>query len=372
MFESYLNVSIYVRLSIMNLFKKKPIFLDYAAGRKNPSALYEEGMLARHVLLEARTSIARMLHVQARDIIFTSGGTESDNMALLGVFEALRQNQVKPHIIISSVEHPAIRECAKEIQRRGGEVSIVSVEEDGGLTAEKVIKEIKAHTILVSIMLVNNETGALHPISRIARLIAEIRKKHGTKLPYFHTDASQAASLLSLDVSRLGVDLMTLDASKVDGPKGVGLLVVRPGVEIRPIMFGGGQERGLRPGTEQVEAVHLFARMLEAAQQRREEVYAHCAALKTIFLEGLHKRVPEAVVNTPQESVPHIISVTLPGKLHEFIAVKLSERGVCVSTGSSCTHLNEEEREALRFSFGRETTKAEVQKAVRLLQEVML
>ncbi|MBX4188985.1 cysteine desulfurase [Candidatus Parcubacteria bacterium] len=355
----------------MNLFKKI-IFLDHAAGRENPSAIYDEGVEAKHALEEARTRIARVLHVQARDIIFTSGGTESDNLALLGVFEAHREKILKPHIVISNVEHPAVRECAKEVVRRGGEVSVVDMREDGTLDPQKVLHAIKESTVLISLMYVNNETGAVHPISKISRLVEEYRKKRGSKLPYIHTDASQAATVLSVDVLKLGVDLMTLDASKVGGPKGAGLLVVRPGVKIKPILFGGGQERGLRPGTENVEAIKEFAQALEEAQGQREEQFERLSSIKKTFIEEVKRLLPQAIFNSPALSVPSIVSMSFPGLLHEFLAVKLNERGVCVSTGSSCKNINTEEREALRFSFGPETSKKDVLEAARLLREVVI
>jgi cysteine desulfurase len=357
----------------MSLFKKKRIFLDYAGGKDNPAGIYEEGVKAKKKLEEARTKIARVLGVQARDIVFTSGGTEADNLALLGVFEKAREKISKPHFIISSIEHPAIKECAKEIIRRGGEATVV-LAEDGVISAQSVMKAVKENTVLISIMLANNESGAIQPVSKIARLVNEYKKAEQTKFPYLHTDASQAGNFLSLNISSLGVDLLTLDASKVGGSKGAGLLVVRPLVELSPIIFGGGQERGLRSGTENISAITAFAEALKEAQDDRESESERLEKLKTIFIAEIKKSLPQAIINTPEKnSLPNIVSVSFPNLLHEFMAIKLDERGICVSTGSSCdANKDEEEKEALRFSFGRETSRQDVLEAIRVLKEIMI
>lgn len=357
----------------MSLFKKKRIFLDYAASEENPSAIYAEGVAAKKKLEDARTNIARVLEVQARDIVFTSGGTETDNLALLGVFEKAKEKVSVPHVVISSIEHPAVKECAKEIVRRGGEMTVVEAEE-GIVSAEKVMKAIKENTVLVSIMYANNETGAIQSVSKISKLVLEHRKSRNTKFPYVHTDASQAGNFLSLNMSSVGADLMTLDASKMSGPKGAGLLVIRPQVEISPIIFGGGQERGLRSGTENISAITAFAEALERAQKNREVESARLEKLKNIFISAIEKELPQAIINTPKKhSLPHIVSLSFPLMLHEFLAIKLDEKGICVSTGSSCSSSkDEEEKGALRFSFGKETTARDIKEAIRVLKEIML
>jgi len=357
----------------MSLFKKKRIFLDYAGGHNNPSAIYAEGAETKKKLEDARTRIARVLEVQARDIVFTSGGTEADNLAILETFEKSREKITKPHIVISSLEHPAVKECAKEIVRRGGEATIVEAE-DGMVLAEKIMKAVKENTVLVSIMYANNETGAIQPVSKISKLLAEYKKAHQSKFPYMHTDASQVGNFLSLNMSSVGTDMMTLDASKVGGPKGAGLLIVRPHVEIAPIIFGGGQERGLRAGTENVQAIEEFAEALEDAQKNRIVESERLEKLKTLFISEVKNHLPEAIINTPEKnSLPNIISISFPVELHEFLAIKLDEKGICVSTGSSCdSSKDEEEKEALRFSFGKETTANEVMEAIRVLREIML
>jgi cysteine desulfurase len=355
-----------------NKHKSAEIFMDHAAGRDNPSAIYEEGRLAKMRLEEARTNVARTLHVQARDIIFTSGGTEADNLAILGVFEAAREHISNPHIIVSNVEHPAILEAAREVERRGAEVTYLETMEGGAVDAHTIENSLRSNTAIVSIMYVNNETGARNPIARIARILRAERTKRGNVYPLLHTDASQAALTETLDVSQLGVDLLTLDASKVGAPKGLGLLMVRPNVPIKPILFGGGQERGLRPGTEHVEAIVEFAGRLDTAQSKREGSKERFAILQKLFVDEVRVLVPQAIINTPHDSAPHIVSVSIPNALHEFLAIKLAERGVYVSTGSSCsTRKRVDEKEALRFSFSADTSEKDIRKAVRILSEVV-
>jgi cysteine desulfurase len=267
-----------------------------------------------------------------------------------------------------------VREAAREAERRGAELTIVQVEEDGTLNPQKISEALKENTVLVSMMYVNNETGAIQPVSRIARLIKEYRKEHHSKIPYFHTDASQAANVLPVDLDRLGADMMTLEAAKVGGEKGVGLLAIRPNVEIRPIIFGGRQERGLRAGTENVAGVEVFACALTRAEKSASAEHERLTTIKNIFVQELSRLVPPAVINSPTESVPSIVSISIPGALHEFLAIKLALCGLAVSTGSSCRNIGEaeNENEAIRFSFGKSTTEKEARGAVRLLAQVVI
>ncbi len=377
----------------MNLFSKKRINLDYASGGENPSAIYKEGVEVKRKLETARTKIARVLGVQSRDIIFTSGGTESNNLALLGVFNAVKTPSVwnpltlgveRPHFIISSLEHSAITECAEEIVRRGGDVTIVSADETGRVNPQEVLKNIKPNTVLVSIVYASNEIGTIQPIHKISRLINEYKKEHETNFPYFHTDASQAGKYLSLQISSLGVDLMTLDASKVEGPKGSGLLVVRPNVNVAPIIFGGGQERGLRSGTENVEAIVQFAEALESAQNNRTKESERLFKLRDYFIEEISKNFPRATINggaatasrgvppsAVKETLPNIVSITFPKQLAEFMAIKLDQNGIMVSVGSSCdSNKRELEKEAIRFSFGEKTTPKDLEKTIYILKKM--
>lgn len=353
----------------MSLFSKKRIFMDYAGGKDNSSAIYSEGVEARRKLENARTSIARILHVSLKDIIFTSGGTEADNLAILGVFEKAKEKINKPHVIISSVEHPAISETANETERRGGEVTILEVDEDGRISPQEVLKALKENTVLISIGLANGETGTIQPISKVGRLVREYRKEKNTNFPYLHTDASQAANFLDLSVESLRVDLMTLDGSKVSGSHGSGCLVVRPNVNLLPIIFGGGQERGLRSGTENVSAIVNFAEALILANKNREKESERLNSLRKYFIEEVKKKIPNVIINGSEEyTLPSIVSLSIPNVLAEFVALKLDQKGIMVSVGSACnSRKNLPDKETIRFSFGKSTTKSEIVRALKAL-----
>ncbi len=391
----------------MNIFAKKTperIFLDYASStpllpevRKsmekyfrndfyNPSAIYLEGKKIRGELNNFRTEIAQLLHVSSRDIIFTSGGTESDNFALLGVFEAFNHILKKPHFIISDIEHSAIIEAAKEIERKGGEITKIKVDEEGLVSIDEIKKSLKANTVLVSVMLANNEIGTIEPVAKIARIIKEYRKEKGTRFPYLHTDASQGANYLSVDLESLGVDMLTLDGGKIYGPRGSGVLAIRPGVEIKPIIFGGGQEKGLRGGTENMALISGFSTALKLAQSDRLKESKRLEKIKNYFLEYIKNYFNGVLINTPTDvSLPNIVSISIPNTLGEFTAIKLDKEGILISTGSSCgtfkneggsitiksigkKHLSES---TLRFSFGRHTTLNEIKHTLYILKKII-
>src|ERR1035437_8503202 len=339
----------------MSLFKPKRIYLDYASTTPvlpevkkvmdkylskdfyNPSAIYKEATEVKREINESRTSIARILGLKNKDIYFTGSGTESINLAILGIFEQTRSKIEKPHIIISSIEHLAVKESAKEVERRGGEVTVVNVDENGRVSPQEVLNSIKTNTVLVSIMLANNEVGTIEPISKISRLINEYKKKHGTIFPFMHTDASQAVNYHKVYMPSLGVDMMTLHGSKIYGPKGIGILAKRPYVELQPIIFGGGQENGLRSGTENVAQIIGFARALEIAEKDREKESIRIEKFQEKFIKEIKKYLPEAIINTPEiDKLPNIVSVSMQGMLAEFVAIKLDLAGFLVSTGSAC------------------------------------
>ncbi|KND48858.1 MAG: cysteine desulfurase [Parcubacteria bacterium C7867-005] len=381
----------------MKIFGPKRIYLDYAsttpvlpAVKKemdrffidsfhNPSSIYKEGVEAKKFLENFRTKVARIIGVSQRDIVFTASGTESINLALLGIFEESKKTINKPHIIISAIEHPAVKESAKEAVRRGAEVSIVPVDASGLVSIDEISKIIRPETVLVSVMLANNEIGVIEPVSRISRMVHEYRKKNNSKFPYIHTDASQAGNYIKINLPALGVDLLTLDGSKIYGPKGVGVLVVRPDVSLSPIVFGGGQERGLRSGTENLAVIAGFTKAFELADLDRGKEVERLNKIKLYFIDRIKSSLPKATVNTPEEnSLPNIVSVSMVGMLAEFVAIKLDLMGIMVSTGSSCGNVKgsggtetvvalgqgELRDSTIRFSFGRSTTKALVEKAL--------
>ncbi len=339
----------------MSIFRKRRIFLDYFGGHDNPSGIHEEGRIAKERLLSARLRLSKVLRCQTKDIVFTSGGTEADNLAILGVFEGSRQEFAKPHIVISKGEHPAVLESALEAERRGAELDIVS--------SEEIVSKIKNNTILVSVVYAESETGRINPVSKIGRHIRSERNKKGSKYPYFHTDATGALGLLDIDIDKVPGDLITLDR----------VLVVRPDVSIKPIIFGGGQERGLRSGTEDVSSIERFIKDFEIALKNKDQNFKKLERLKKIFISELQRFLPDVLINTPEISLPNVVSITFPKMLHEFLAIKLDLNGVSVSTGSSCdANKNEDDKEALRFSFSPKTKEREIKEAVRILKSVVL
>ena len=227
----------------------------------NPSSFHGKGKEVSDALQEARDSIADILGVRSDEIIFTSGGTESDNLAILGF---ARKNKDKGmHIISCKTEHEAVLESLEQLEKEGFEVTLLDPDREGRVSAEQVEKALREDTILVTLMYANNEIGTIHPIAEIGNAIEKVKKESNNNLPIFHTDACQAPGSLSLNVASLHVDMMTLNGSKMYGPKGVGLLYVRRGLKLQPLVFGGSQERSVRPGTENAAGIIGMAEALK-------------------------------------------------------------------------------------------------------------
>ena len=375
------------------------IFLDYASATPvlpevrqamekywskdfyNPAAIYREGLDVKEGVESCRARVARALGVAENGVIFTAGGTESDNLAILGAFEKSLETIKRPHVIISAIEHPAIVAAAEEVVRRGGAVSLLGVDQEGLVSIEALKKLLKKNTFLVSIGLANNEIGTIQPLSKIGRFLSEFRKDHGSVYPYLHTDASQAPSFLEVGIENLQSDLLTLDGSKIYGPKGIGILAVRRGVKIRSLILGGEQERGRRAGTLNPALVAGFALALEIALKDRGKESQRLEVFRRYFVESVTKRLPAAVINGSRDfHLPNIVSVSLPGTLAEFILLKLDRAGLLVSVGSACssdervsgspviTALGKRDlaEATLRFSFGRFTTERDVRQAIEI------
>lgn len=346
---------------------------------ENPSAIYEEGTLVRREIEEYRKRIAEILGVKKTDIIFTSGSTEANNLAILGSFETARDSLDKtpaiknPHLIISSDEHSSVREVAREVVRRGGEVSFVESDEEGKITSEAIKKLIKPNTFMVSVMLANNETGTILPVSKIGRMIEVWRKDEGSKYPLFHTDASQAPNYLDVNLSRLHVDSVSLDGSKIYGPKGVGILATNSTNALRPIIFGGGQEKGLRSGTESPALIAGFVTALEIAHRDRARETERLAELRKVFISELEKNIPSIKILGREPFLPNIVAVELPeGVLNELVVLAFDQAGVAVSGGSSCSNVSGGGNESLlRFSFGRNSRICDVKKVIKLFPQIM-
>lgn len=361
----------------------KPYF---TAEYGNPSALYGLGRRAQEAVSVARKEIAAILHALPENIIFTAGGTESDNLAIFGI--AKTHAHKGKHIITTAIEHHAVIHPLDELRKQGFEITEIPVNEDGLVDAKTVASAIRPDTILVSIMYANNEMGAIEPIGDIGREILKYRKEHNSAYPYFHTDACQAAGYLDLDVEKLHVDLMTLNGGKIYGPKGVGLLYLRRGVTLTPIIFGGGQEKKRRSGTENVPGIIGLSGALSLAQKTKDAESARLRKLTKYFWDELSKAIPRIKLNGPtvgNQRLPNNLNVTFMDVEGEAMLLYLDEFGIMCSTGSACTSESLEPSHvlramgmpyemahgSLRFTLGRENTKADIDYVVKYLPAVV-
>lgn len=349
----------------------------------NPSSIHQTGRQARQALDKARANIAQALSVHEQTLIFTSGGTEADNMAILGY--ALEHEEKGKHVITSKIEHHAVLNACKELERRGFEVTYLDVNEHGRVALEDVQTALRDDTILVTIMYGNNEVGTLQPIAEIG----EILREHQAA---FHTDAVQACGAIELNLSELPVDMLSISAHKINGPKGTGLLYLKKGITLRPVLYGGEQERKRRAGTENVAAIVGFAKAMEltvASMKERTERYQQFAQI--LIDTWTENEVTFHVNGHQHERLPHIVNVSFPDVNVESLLMNLDMAGICASSGSACTagsiepshvlvamfgETNERIFSAVRFSFGLGNTEEQIKylaletaKIVKRLQE---
>ena len=293
----------------------------------NPSSTYTKGREAKKLLDRSRKLVAGALGCEASELVFTSCGSESDNWALLSGAEAMSRKG--KHIITSLVEHDAVRKSAEELERRGYEVTYLKPDHTGAIRPEDVCAALRPDTILVSLMLVNNETGAVTDISAVSRILKE---KGSAAL--LHTDAVQAFMKLDFTAKSLGADLISISGHKVHAPKGIGALYIRKGLRLRPYIMGGAQEDGRRAGTEAVPQIAAFGEAARIAKAGLRENIAHMAALKAAAAEGLKAAIPE--LRMIETAAPHILSVSLPGFRSEVLMNFLEAREIYVSRSSAC------------------------------------
>lgn len=302
-------------------------FLEVTFG--NPSSLHFYGRAAKQQLETARRRVAALLGAQPEEIIFTSGGTESDNLAIMGTAFARRSKG--SHIITSAIEHHAVLDTCKMLARDGFDVTFLPVDKDGIVDPSDVQKTIRRDTILITIMHANNEIGTIEPIPEIGR----IAREHEVT---FHTDAVQTAGYIPLNVDALGVDLLSLSAHKIYGPKGVGALYVRKGTRILPLMHGGGQEREYRPGTENLPGIVGLGKAAEIVARDLPGESARYRMLRDRLIRGIQERIPDARLNGhPERRLPHNVNFSFRGTKGECLLVGLDQQGIAVSTGSACS-----------------------------------
>jgi cysteine desulfurase len=343
----------------------------------NPGSLHAKGFEARAALDKAREAVSNALNCAPSEIIFTGSGTESVNLALFGF---CRKNRQKGnHIVTQRTEHHAVLDSCAALEKEGFAVTYLNVDKYGLVSKEALERAITPQTMLVTIMYANNEIGTVQDIKELAA----IARSHGVA---FHTDACQAGGALDVDVKRLGVDMMTLNGSKIYGPKGTGLLYVRSGVKIQPIIYGGGQENGLRSGTENLAGVVGFATALELARKERATESKRLAGLRDCMIARVLKEIPRSYLNgSPTQRLPNNTNFTILDVEGESLILRLSEKGICASTGSACTSRSLEPSHvlqaiglpkevahgSLRFSLGKSTTKTDVDCTVKELKKIV-
>jgi cysteine desulfurase len=358
-------------------------YLDEHFG--NPSATYALAREARDAIDSARGSVAELLGCRPQEAIFTSGGTESINTAIKGVAFAQQLARAGNHIVTSAIEHHAVLHACQYLEKFGFEITYLRVQKDGLIDPDEAARAVNERTVLVSVMLANNEIGVIEPVAEIARAVRERAASLGRNVP-FHTDAVQGANALSLNVDELGVDLLSLSSHKFGGPKGAGVLYVRRGTPFLSQQSGGGQERQRRAGTENVAGIVGTARAFELAQANRDAYAATCRAMQGRLLDGIAERLPNAVLNGHREQrLPNNVNVSFAGADARIMLRLLDEAGIAASAGSAC---NEETLEpshvllamdvplsravgTLRFTVGTQTTAAEIDRLLDELPDVV-
>ncbi len=367
-----------------------PYFTDHAG---NPSSFHSVGLEAKRAVAAARTSLAKGLNAHDEEILFTSGGTESDNLAVMGVTRAYAKQirethgaEAKPHVITTTIEHHAVLEPLLHAEKIGDiELTLVAVDRDGRVTPEDVIAAIKPTTVLVSVMSANNEIGTIEPIADIGRALLVSRKERASAFPFFHTDACQAAGTLDIDVEKWHTDLLTFSGSKIYGPKGMGVLYVRRGVKVEPLVRGGGQERNIRSGTENVPSIVGLARAFELVREHRETENARLVELRDRLIEGLSK-IPKSRLNGhPKERLPNNVNMSFLDIEGEAAVLYLDAEGIMTSTGSACASTSldpshvilatglsyEAAHGSIRFTLGASTTKKDIDYVIKVMPGII-
>ena len=346
----------------------------------NPSSMHRMGLLAERKMKAAREIVAQSIGAQPNEIIFTSGGTESNNVAIMGSLRANKHAGKK--VIQTAIEHPAVSQAFSYLKKNGYEVVTIPVDPYGIINLELLEQELDESVALVSCMLVNNEIGCIEPVRKIKEIII---KKRLSAL--FHIDAVQAFCKIPFTVRELGADFITISSHKIHGPKGVGALFVRRGAKISSIVYGGGQENDLRSGTENVAGICGFAVAIQQCQADFDEKIKMMKMLREAMRKGIEARIEYAVIHSQNSPLfaPHILNVSFPGIKSEVLLHSLESKGIMVSSGSACSSnkpalsatltaiglRREEVDSAIRFSFSHTNTLEEVQTAIAVLQDIV-
>lgn len=342
----------------------------------NPSSLYPIGRQVKELMNEARERVAKALGVDRGEIFFTGSGTESDNFAIVGTFDA---HPERNEFVTSAIEHPAVIETAKALERRGVKVTYVPVDSEGMIDLDHLRSALTPKTGLVSVMHANNEIGTIEPVAEISRIARE------KGIPV-HTDAVQSFGKIDVDARKLGVDFLTVSAHKVYGPKGVGALYIRRGSSICPFVHGGHQERGLRAGTENTAGIVGFGEAVRVMEEKGKKERARIEKLAELLKRGIEQRIPGAKFNGhPENRVKSTLNFAFPGLEAEAILLSLATKEIYVSTGSACSEESEEvshvlraiglrpeiARSSIRMSLGRSNSEADIEVVLKELPEII-
>ncbi len=365
----------------------------------NPSSVHSSGVNAKRAVEDSRKEIASILNCQLGEIVFTSGGTEGDNMAIFGLVKSIREKYKGSragHVITTAIEHHAVLSPCKVLEKEGFDVTFLPVSSDGLVDSNDVKRALRPDTFLVSIMYANNEIGTVQPISEIAKVIRQYRSsqnsdKSSCRFPFFHTDACQAPGALPLNVARLGIDLMTISGAKIYGPKGIGVLYIKNGVPVFPMIHGGGQEGGLRSGTENVASIVGMAKALSLVDSNREKESSRLCTLRDYFSNTILKIVPGSKINgylgveLPSRRLPNNLNIFIPDIDNEQLVIELDAIGVMASLGSACSanettgshvlwalyHDLKINKGTIRFTLGKSTTKKDIDYVLKSLPEIL-
>jgi len=350
--------------------------VHYVEDYGNASSIHWYGQRARAAVETAREHVARLINARPSEIVFTSGGTEADNAAIVGIVEAARSES--KHVVSTAIEHHAVLHTAKALEKRGVKVTFVRVGSDGIIDPADIERALRPETVLITVMHANNELGTIQPLEEIGRIARE-------RDIYFHTDAVQSVGKIPVDVEKLGVDLLSLSAHKLHGPKGIGALYVRKGTILRPLLHGGHSERDRRPGTENVAGIVGLGKAAELAGGHLAEEAARVAALRDRLEEGILKRVPQVTVSGNRERrLPTTSSLSFAHIEGEGFVIAMDLRGVACSTGAACSsgsvepshvlsaigRTAEQARSSIRFSLGRFTTAEDISTALEIIPAV--
>lgn len=391
-------------MAIWPFGKNKRIYLDHAAATPldgdvaramtdamreypgNPSAIHAEGVAARELLEEKRAEIATSLGVHSDEIIFTSGGSEGNLLAIAGAVRHERSLAHGNHLVVSAFEHQSVLETVRALEKEGWEVSLVAPEPSGVVDPKKIAAAVRQDTVLVSVMLAQNEIGTILPLAEIVRAVRRARK-HGSHYPLVHTDACQAIGHIPVDLGKLGVDLATVSAHKMYGPRGIGVLYKKRAVELVPLSYGGGQELGLRSGTENLGGVAGMAAALEKSLRLMPDESRRLESLRDYAERRILAEIPHTLVHGKNaQRLPHHLSVSIEGVDSEEVVIRLDARGIAVSTGSACATNDlssgyvilslgksvEVSKNTLRVTLGRDTKKSEIDRFIAELARCVL